>query len=212
MNIGREVLTGLEGRRTLPQDDVEPSGAPRGGPERAGRRAVVILASGEAAELADRLRHRRDIEWFERVPPHVSLLGPFEPAEPDEKIASRLAEELRGLRPFSLGLGTPGTFIVPELVLYLSVETDAQVRELERRVRRAFPSWEPPRPFSPHLTIGRFASQGGLLVALKELDAELAKRTPGSPVLGFQVEEIHVFKENPGTGVYCSAARLPLGA
>ena len=177
-----------------------------------GRRAVVVLASGEAAQIADRLRRRFDAEWFQRVPPHVSLVGPFDPARvaADEEIARRMHEAVSGLAPFELELGRAGAFVAPALVLYLSVTNDCAVRDLQERVRRALGVAAPPRQFVPHLTVARAHSQEGLAAALAALRSELARGPEGVGHLGFPVEAVHLFGEDPETGVYSSLATAPL--
>jgi len=180
--------------------------------EAKGNRAVVVLATGEARTLADKLRLEYDTEWFERVPPHVSLVGPCELGEPDDVVAARLAEALADARPFDLRLGAPGAFVTPTLILYLSIDDDSAVRELEARVRRAVPLCSTGLSFTAHLTVGRFASQGALSAALCDVKEELARHGPGAEELGFPVRDVHLFKEDKETGVFSSAARVELAA
>jgi 2'-5' RNA ligase len=181
-------------------------------PKQRGRRAVVVLASGEAAETADRLRRRFDAEWFERVPPHVSLVEPFDPAAvaADEEIARRMRDAASEVGPFELELGRAGAFVTPALILYLSVTNDCAVRDLQERARRALGVATPARQFVPHLTVGRAHSQEGLASALAALKGELARRPENAAPLGFPVEAIHLFGEDPETGVYSSLATAPL--
>ncbi len=178
-----------------------------------GRRAIVLLATGEAAEAADQLRKRFDPEWFERVPPHVSLAGPFdaEAIGPDEEIAEGLCEATRELGVFHLDLAAPEAFVVPELVLFLSVADPRPVRELQRAVCLSLRLGEGMLPFIPHMTLGRFASQASMAVALAAIRDELASRPTGARSMGFPVEAVHLFAEDPETGVYSSVATAPLG-
>ncbi len=192
-----------------------------------GRRAVVLLATGEAAEAADRLRKRFDPEWFERVPPHVSLAGPFdaEAVGPDDELAEGLREAARELGSFHIELAGPGAFVAPELVLYLSVADPRPVLELRRVVCRSLRLGEGMLPFVPHLTLGRFASQASMAVALAAVRLsvghrrsrtqaardEFARRPEGAGRLGFPVDAVHLFAEHPETGVYSSVATAPLG-
>ena len=178
-----------------------------------GRRAVVILASGEAAKAADRLRSRFDPEWFERVPPHVSVIEPFAPGEigPDEEIARRMIEAASAAAPFDLELGGPDAFIAPALILYLSVIDDRPVRDLQARMQRALGVAAPKQRFVPHLTVGRAHSQEGLSIALSALKAELASRPECAPPLAFPVRAVHLIGEDPETGVYSRLASGPLG-
>lgn len=173
-----------------------------------GMRAVVILASGEAARIADRLRRRFDPEWFERVPPHVSVVESFDPAAigADEEIARRMREAASSAAPFELELGSPGAFVAPTLILYLSVANDAAVTGLRERARRALGLAASERRFVPHLTVGRAHSQEGLTTALAALKAELAQAGP----LTFPVEEVTLFGEDAETGVYSRLATAPL--
>jgi 2'-5' RNA ligase len=199
---------------------VETPGSEGGGEGRAGgERAVVLLASNEVDALADAVRLRHDPEWFERVPPHVSLVGPFRPDRSDEEVAARLAGAVAETAPFEARLGDPDVFIVPKLVLFLEIENEAPLRALYERVVAAFPAHRPELEFEPHLTLGRFASQEDLSRALARLREELARRREESGPLGFRVEEVHLFGEDPETGVYrscgraclCGSRQAPLG-
>jgi 2'-5' RNA ligase len=181
--------------------------------ETRGRRAVVILASGEAARAADRLRRRFDPEWFERVPPHVSIIESFAPSDvgPDKEIARRMRQAVSTATPFELEVGSPGAFVAPTLILYLSVTDDLEVRDLQVRTRRALGVAASVRRFVPHLTVGRAHSQEGLVTALAALKAELAQRPEDARSLAFPVDAIHLFGENPETGVYSLLATEPFG-
>ncbi len=170
-----------------------------------GQRAIVLLPPDEVTRLADRFRSRFDPEWFERVPPHVSLLGPFLPAEPDGEIARRLEAALAGAGPFEITFDRPDVFIVPELVLFLRVEDEAPLRGLHERVAAALPAHRPKFAFQPHLTLGRFASQEELSRAIEQ-----AKADTGGRRLSWRVETVHVYGENPETGVYRSVVQVPL--
>ena len=174
-----------------------------------GQRAIVLLPPDEVTLLADRFRCRFDPEWFERVPPHVSLLGPFLPAgpavNPDREIARRLQTVLAGAGPFEITFGRPDVFIVPELVLFLRVEDEAPLRGLHERVAAALPGHRPKFAFQPHLTLGRFASQEELSRAIEQVKADTGGRR-----LSWRVETVHVYGENPETGVYRSVAEVPL--
>jgi len=180
---------------------------------RRGRRAVVILATDEAAKAADRLRCRFDPEWFERVPPHVSVIEPFAPEVigSDEEIARRMREAAYVAAPFDLELGSPEAFVAPALILYLSVADDRPVRDLQARMRRALGVATPRQEFVPHLTVGRASSQEGLSTALAALKAELASRPESAPPLAFPVTAVHLIGEDPETGVYSRLASGPLG-
>jgi poly(A) polymerase len=201
----------LPGRRERAAKDNSRAAGRSSAARQAGRHAVVILASDDVAAVADEVRRRHDPEWFERVPPHVSLLGPFEPEEPDGVLTARLAEAVRGAASFEVRLSAPDCFIVPELVLFLEIEDEAPVARLHHRLAEALPEYRPALPFHPHLTVGRFASEKELARALTELRAELARLTAAGGTLGFRAEEIHLFGEDPETGVYRSLARVPLG-
>jgi 2'-5' RNA ligase len=177
-------------------------------------RAVVIVAPDEVASFADEIRRKRDPEWFRRVPPHLTLLGPFE-SEPgqtnasDEAIAGRLRRHLAGAEPFTVTLGEAGVFIVPELVLYLSVVDERPVRELHERVRAALAEYAPQREFHAHITLGRFASEEEMRLTLAELRQKLDAR---ASALSFEASEVHLFGEETEVGIFKSFARIPLGS
>ncbi len=173
---------------------------------RGGQRAAVLLPPDEVTGLADSFRRRFDPEWFERVPPHVSLLGPFTPDWSDEETARRLEAALAEVCPFEIELTRPDVFIVPELVLFLRIEDEAPVVDLHERVVAALPEHAPKFAFQPHLTVGRFASQEELSCAMETVKHDTAGRR-----LTWRVEAVHLYGENPETAVYLSVAKVRLG-
>jgi len=216
---GEQSSVGEQGRgrdaaidRRRPRD-ADCACAPDSSPHGQGRRAVVIVAPAGPGELADSFRKRYDPEWFERVPPHVSLLGPFEAREPDAELALALGWALAGCSPFRIRLGPPGAFLVPELVLFFTVRDEEPLRDLHARVLRALPAYAPARQFHPHLTVGRFASEAALSGALAELKEAYAKALAAgaSSTLEFPVPEVQLYGEHPQTGVYSSVASVALG-
>lgn len=180
--------------------------------EHPGHRAVILLCPPTVNEFTDPFRKRYDPEWFERVPPHISILGPFETREPDGELALKLGWAVAGMAPFILKLGPPSTFLAPELVLFLSVRNEAPLHELHARVLGVLPAHTPALPFRPHLTVGRFASEAALAGALKELkEAYDAIAAQDDSVFEFQVREVHLYAERPETGVYRSISTVAMG-
>ena len=108
-----------------------------------GNRAVVVLVSGAIGEFADGFRREYDKAWFERVPPHISLLGPFVPEQSDDRLAHELALAVETVEPFDLELGAPNAFLVPELFLFLSVVDGNPLQLLHVRALAALKSYRP---------------------------------------------------------------------
>ena len=174
-----------------------------------GKRAVVVLAPEGVAEFADRFRRQYDKEWFERVPPHISVLGPFEPREADEKMAHLLIEAAESTEPVDVRLALPDAFLVPELFLFLRAEEPEGLHKLHARVLKVLPHYAPPRPYHPHLTLGRFVSEENLARALAEV-RQAYDGIAATGLLEFRAEEMHLFGEDPETGVYQAVATIGL--
>lgn len=131
-----------------------------------------MLCRSLAAAQAELGRAGGRVRW---VPPHqfhytLKFLGEI-PASRVEAARAAVAEAVVGVAPFSLAVAGVGAFPRPDAARVIWAGCGAgreALVALAERVERAlvaagFPP--EPRPFSPHLTLGRVA-QGGLTAGL----------------------------------------------
>jgi 2'-5' RNA ligase len=131
-------------------------------------RQSAAAAAGRLREQLARARTPSRIAWVSGHVLHLTLvfLG-----EIDDATAAHVIERLRpplALRPFALGLGPAGMFPAAgrPRVLWLAVTEGAAALDGVRSVIEArlegVPYSRDGRPFSPHLTLGRFRDGGTL--------------------------------------------------
>lgn len=142
------------------------------------------------------------------VPPHITLLGPWRPAPvaPDDIVS--VSEALAGIESFRLTFRSVERF-ASHGVLYLRPEPDALVREMIRRLVRAFPETPPYRGSVadpvPHLTVAVASPDDDL----DRLHAEILRElTPQLPLQAL-VREITI-AEQQEDGTWIAAHLLPL--
>jgi 2'-5' RNA ligase len=126
------------------------------GSEAAGGRSAVVVAV-RLPERLKQLRQRHDPLARLGVPPHLTLLFPFLPAQRlMTETRRRLADVAAAHDPFVLELSRVGAF--PD-ALYLAPRPDAPIRSLAAAVCAAFPDYPPyggriaPSALVPHLTM-----------------------------------------------------------
>lgn len=167
-------------------------------------------------EFIHRLRSRGgDIRWVNPAGMHLTLKFLGETSE--EKVAA-VKESLSGTAhryvPFCLRLSGTGTFPGGQRaprVLWVGFEESSSLKSLQAEVERemeklGFPS--EPRPFHPHLTLGRVKNPSGLGPLLREFEKD---RTT---VFGeMEVSRLTFFQSllQPSGAQYIILAELPLG-
>jgi len=156
------------------------AGCCRGGGKAGGGRMRRRLFAGVAVEATDALRRRAEewrqvlggrVRWVRMENLHLTVEF-FGETEEEwiprlEQALARAAREVPG--PVDLAVGKAGVYGSPRhpRVLWLGVES-AGLPELHARVQEALreAGWQPEaRPYSPHLTLGRFkAGERGALL------------------------------------------------
>ncbi len=140
------------------------------------RLGVALLLGEPLASQVDGLRRACGDGAYGRVPPHLTLVPPVNVRVQDVPAALRvLREAASGVRPFTLRLGPPATFLPTTPTLHLAVGGQGDATQVLRRLRDAL--FEPPLerpltlPFVPHVTLcddmaaERIASAVGVLSA-----------------------------------------------
>lgn len=176
--------------------------------------AVRAALDSEIARLTRVLPSPR---WVNPEGMHLTLafLGELDDAQLSDATAATI-EAARQSRPFTLRLGSLGTFGGPRSpqVLWVGVGGDVpQLLALQRTLAQALESRGFPRevrPFSPHLTLARVK---GPLPPAEQAQLAQALATP-VPTISWPVNEVLVMKsELARSGArYTPLQRVPLGA
>jgi 2'-5' RNA ligase len=172
---------------------------------------------GEIRKIQDRLRpHVSGIRWTRPEGIHLTLKFFGDISEDEIETLSRVIENTTGgVSPFSLRLGTLGAFPGTRRprVLWIGVDGDVAAlvklqQEIERDLETGGFRMES-RPYSPHLTMGRFrdpVKSSGLERTLENVkDVYQAK--------SFLAEGLTLFKSDlkPGGAVYTALRFFPFG-
>ena len=136
------------------------------------RHAVIVAPGGRLAELAEPIRRAHDPEWFERVPPHITLLNAFEPHEGGEAVRRILEEVADSSEPVVARTGGFGVFFTQPLVVFIKFEDETPLVRLQRGLGEALPRYDYTFAYHPHVTVGRFASEEAAARVLKRLGRE----------------------------------------
>ena len=160
------------------------------------------------------IKARADIKWVKPQNIHITLkfLGDIT-TERVENACTGVREALETIGPFQLSLSRVGAF--PNLdrarVLWVDVEEGRdELISLQHQVEDILVTRNfvrEPRPFSPHLAIGRVRSPKGLRTL-----TDLVKKTPFQ-TLDFQVDRVAVIKSDLQSSgpIYTVLEHAPLG-
>ena len=160
------------------------------------------------------IKARADLKWVRPQDIHITLkfLGEIT-KERVEAARTGVRESLETIRPFRLSLSRVGAFPNLERARVLWVDVEEGRDELIRLQRQiedvlfARNFVREPRPFSPHLTIGRVRSPKGLGTL-----TDLVKKAPFQ-TLDFPVDRVAVIKSDLETSgpKYTVLEHAPLG-
>ena len=139
--------------------------------------AVLIVPPAEDMTHVETLRRRFD-HLVDAVPPHVTLVFPFEYEGADAALVGHVKQVAGGVHAFELEL--KGVTCSSDHLLFLLIDRGADaVHELHERLHSGlFGPLVSDRPFTPHMTIGRFAGADECATAMKTVEPmELDVRT-----------------------------------
>ena len=170
-------------------------------------RSAVVVAVPEAADAVDRWREQTCSDKPSiGVPPHVTLVFPFAPAERiDESLIASLGEVVSRVEKFELELRETARF--PEL-LYLPPEPAAPFMQLTGAIVGHFPEH---RPYEGAFTLNDLVPH--LTVAYGDaafLDAVETDVSPKLPIVARVQEAVLLEEVEPDWGRWVVRARLPL--
>lgn len=125
--------------------------------------AVAVVPPEGVWEPIQEIRRRHDRQ-IHRWMPHINLLYPFRPRAELPAITPALGDACGGIEPFPVTLGDFRYFRhgSGRCTLWLAPEPAEAVRDLQAALRAAFPDCDDlsrfPAGFTPHLSVGQFAS------------------------------------------------------
>jgi 2'-5' RNA ligase len=155
---------------------------------------VALLLTGDLAREVDGLRRACGDGALGRVPPHLTLVPPVNVRADDlSRALAVLRHAAAHVRPFTLRLGPPATFLPATPTLHLAVGGAGSVSQVLQELRDGVfrPPLERPLRFAfvPHVTLADEMEPdriAGALVALRDFVAEL------------RVERVHLLEESRG--------------
>lgn len=161
------------------------------------RLALVILITGSAGRRLQDLRRLCDPDLAERIPPHITVVFPFEGEPSFLPLERHCWEVCHHVRPFWASLGE--IVLVPEERLaYVEIEEGKE--ELAALREALFEGrYAPPRdqmaPYRPHVTIAQ---------PQRESDFELARRLLAHEDLRqrLYLERLHLMAQYPDGSWY----------
>lgn len=172
------------------------------------RRTALAVRVPEAEPLVEGFRARfcaRSVALG--IPPHVTALFPFVPADETAAVWERLLELTASLRPFEAELVGVRSFARH---VWLAPEPRERWVELIEATCRSFPETPPYEgafeAHEPHLTVGEASDDLSTDAILEAARRELAPRLP----VRFRVESLSLLEEGDD-GVWRIASRLALG-
>jgi 2'-5' RNA ligase len=166
-----------------------------------------------------RLRQTLGSDFIRWVPSHnmhltLKFLGDTAASHLDF-LKQMLVREAELHPPFDMQLGGLGCFPNQRnpRVLWVDIHAPANLTSLQRGIEAGASrlGYKPePRPFSPHLTIGR-VRENVSLTEIQKIRATLGTVQPGN-VTSARVDSVHLFKSDlqPGGSVYTKLFSTPL--
>jgi len=146
----------------------------------------------------------------------VNILYPFVETE-EESVVESLRDVLRGCEPFEVTLRSTGCFggknrgvlwLYPDSVGEDGEECNKEpLVAMQRDLERAFPMCYEQRKqggYSPHMTLGHFASLG------EAQEAEMVVKEQWKPI-SFQLQEIYLLRRVGDDGQFLVRSVIPLG-
>jgi 2'-5' RNA ligase len=168
------------------------------------RDTAVIVHVPEAEPVVGKWRLRHTYDAPLGIPPHVTLLSPFVPADDlNSEVEERLARILGAVQPFDATFARTARF--PD-VLYLEPEPSERFAELTGAIAAEWPEHPPyegaHEVVIPHLTV----AEGDAEELLERIASDVEPKLP----LRTHVREAQLYAEDDD-GRWHEHSRLPLG-
>lgn len=116
---------------------------------------IVVFPSKKLQDLANSYRKRYD-PHYALVPPHLTLISPFEAAEKEAEIlAGKLRKIAVQFKPFQISVPKFSSFKPVNNVIYMKVEPTKEFLGLQEELGALFPHMNLEYSFVPHVIIGQ---------------------------------------------------------
>ncbi len=157
------------------------------------------------------------IRWVQLGNIHLTLKFLGDIAKKDlEILAGSMTNEASGVEPFMLSFSDLGIFPNSKCprIIWIGIKSPARLVKYQSRIEELTSSLGIPiekRPFSPHITLGRFG-KSNLKLNSSNLIAELGSTLVNS-IDTINITEIKIFQSNlrPDGPVYTVIHNIPLG-
>jgi len=114
---------------------------------------IVIYPNKEVLDRTNSLRKRYD-SHYSLIPPHVTLIEPFE-SENEEEVIRHLESVVKEIPPFHLSINKIKSFIPTTPVLYFAFEQNEMLHKLNQSLNTGILKHEPKYQYIPHLTFAQ---------------------------------------------------------
>ncbi len=159
-------------------------------------RTIMLFPEFDNMDIIHEIRRRYDPLWA-LVPPHITLVFPFESELTDEALRLHIREHLKGVAPFDIAMqGFRKQEDRHGYYLFLDVINGAgEIADIHARLYRdALAPFDSGRAYMPHMTVGRVSCAEALNEAF--VDASRHKDTFGATVRRVSVEMIGPHEES----------------
>ncbi|MGP4079617.1 2'-5' RNA ligase family protein [Pseudalkalibacillus sp. R45] len=136
-------------------------------------RSIAIFFDREEVSTMEKIRSIYD-PLFEKIPPHITLVFPFESSLSTEECITHLKESLFGSTPFKLTLNE--TMVADDGCLYVLIDFGkSEVEQLHDRLYSGILSryQSDGHVYVPHVTIGRFADRQKAVAVQKTIGQQI---------------------------------------
>lgn len=119
---------------------------------------IVIFPTKGLQDKANSLRKRYD-PHYALIPPHLTLLSPFEVDEEQIKgISEKIHDVAKRFSAFTMKVTKYSSFQPVNNVIYMKVEPSHEINDLHEGLRSILPDYQPEYSFAPHITVGQSLS------------------------------------------------------
>ncbi len=136
--------------------------------------AVVVYLPQALNSIVAPLREQFD-PLYNLVPPHITIVFPFEINRPLDELASLIKAETDRHQSFLIELNTVGDFYPQVPIIYWSVKKNSYLSELYYRLHASIGVPIPYKHYEPHVTVGREISHHRVIIVKEKIASYLAQ-------------------------------------
>jgi len=140
------------------------------------RYAVVIYVPDRLERFVASLRERFDPD-YDIVAAHITLVFPWESADPMTDLTAVLADEVRQLSPMTVQLESVGDFYPETPIIYWRVNPNDDLTRLHRRLHARLDLPLPFKEFIPHVTVGKEISPHRVMMVKDQIATYLPQES-----------------------------------